>query len=211
MIFKNRQEAGMRLAERLTAYRGPDSVVLALPRGGLPVALPIAEALGSPLDVIVAKKIGAPENEEFAIGAVTAQGHRVLNDLAIRDLLLPPGYLESKTQEQQRLAEERERLLRGVRPRVPLAGKIAILVDDGIATGMTVRAAIAEARSQNPKKVVVAAPVIAPDTLVDLRSLADEVVVLDAPRFFWAISQFYEDFAQVSDQQARDLLAARAR
>lgn len=211
MIFKNREEAGRLLANRLSTCQGQDVVVLALPRGGLPVARPIADRLGAPLDILVARKIGAPGNEEFAIGAVSARGERVLNEQALRQVMLPPGYLERKTEEQRALAHKRETYFRGVQAAMPLEGKVAILVDDGIATGMTMRAAIADARAQKPRKIIVAAAVIAPETYAELQALVDEVVVLDVPEVFFAISQFYEHFPQVSDEEARDVLLASRR
>ncbi|MGE5707492.1 MAG: phosphoribosyltransferase [Bacteroidota bacterium] len=210
MIFENREKAGKLLAERLLGYRGTSNVVLALPRGGLPVARPIADALGAPLDVMVARKLGAPDNPEFAIGAVTARGHRVLNEDALRMVFLPPGYLERETEHQAGLAAERERLLRGVRQAVPLAGKTMILVDDGIATGMTMEAALVDVRAESPAKVVVAAPVIGPEAFERLSKEA-EVVTLQVPSFFYAIGQFYADFSQVSDEEAREILAASLR
>lgn len=211
MIFPNRQQAGVLLARRLAEFRDADPVVLALPRGGLPVARPVAEALAAPLDVVLARKIGAPHNEEYAIGAVTARGHRVLNERALRQVLLPPGYLEEATEAQRRVAAEREARYRGLRPAQPLAGRTAILVDDGIATGMTMRAAIADVRAQAPRQVVVAAPVMPPDTYDEMERLADRVVALLVPPDFYAVGQFYEDFMQVSDEEAEALLAAGAR
>jgi putative phosphoribosyl transferase len=209
MPFRNREEAGQRLAQALRAFKGTDAVVLGLPRGGVAVARPVAEALGVPLDVLVARKIGAPHQEEFAIGAVTARGTRVLNDSVMRRLFLPPGYLDAETERQRKVAEAREQQLRGLRAAVPLKGKVAILVDDGIATGMTMRAAIADARAQGPSKLVVAAPVIAPDTYYDLQGLADAVVAVEVPQVFYAVGQFFEDFAQVTDEEVSQLLAAR--
>ena len=209
MPFEDREEAGRRLADRLRAYRGQDVVVLGLPRGGVVTAKPVADALGAPLDVLVARKLGAPGWEELAIGAVTARGTRVLNDHVMRQMFLPPGYLEEETERQRRVAEEREHTLRDFRPAEPLAGRVAILVDDGIATGMTMRAAIEDARRQGPAKLVVAAPVAAPDTYRDLLSLVDEVVVVEVPREFMAVGQFYRNFTQTTDEEVRELLAAR--
>lgn len=206
MIFTTREAAGRMLASKLQEHRG--ALVLALPRGGLPVASPIAAALGGTLDVLVARKLGAPGQDEFAIGAVTAQGDRVLNEQALRHLWLPPGYLERKTAEQQEVARRREAFFRGVRAPEPLAGRVVILVDDGVATGMTMRAAIAAARRQAPARLVVAAPVMAPDTYRELATLADEVVALAVPAGFRAVGQFYENFPQLSDEEARDVLLA---
>lgn len=208
MPFRNREEAGEKLAQALRGFRGTDAVVLGLPRGGVAVAQPVAHALGVPLDVLVARKLGAPGQEEFAIGAVTARGTRVLNDQVLRRMFLPPGYLAAETERQRQLAEARERQLRGVRKAEPLTGRTAILVDDGIATGMTMRAAIADARSQHPARLVVAAPVVAPETYFELQGLADTVVAVEVPDPFYAVGQFYNEFNQVSDEEVRQLLAA---
>jgi predicted phosphoribosyltransferase len=207
MRFRNRTEAGNLLGAKLSGYRGQDAVVLALPRGGVPVGKAIADALDAPLDVIVARKIGAPGNEEFALGAVTARGARVLNEPALRRVFLPPGYLNAKTEEQRAEAARRERVWRGIRPAEPLAGRTAILVDDGIATGMTMRAAIVDARVRHPARLIVAAPVIAPDTYDDLLETVDDVVALAVPAAFMAVGAHYDDFTQVTDDEALAMLA----
>lgn len=213
--YRNREAAGRLLARELSEYRGQDVVVLGLPRGGMVVAAPVAEALGAPLDVLVARKIGAPTNPEFAIGAISSHGQVVLNDAALRHVALPPGYLDEEADRQRRLARQREAALRGMRPMEPLAGKTAILVDDGIATGMTVMAAIADLRAaeaaRRPRAIVVAAPVIAPDTLRTLARQVDRVVALAAPDPFYAVGQFYEDFTQTTDEEVQALLGARVR
>lgn len=208
-MFEDRQEAGKLLAERLKEFKDQDPVILALPRGGLPIGRAVAEALGAPLDVVVARKIGAPGNEEFAIGAVTARGHRVLNEHVLRQLMLPPGHLERETERQRRVAEQREARYRGVHTPHDLKGRTAILVDDGIATGMTMRAAIEDVRAQGPRRIVVAAPVMPPDTYVEMQKLADRVVAHLVPPEFYAVGQFYQDFTQVTDDEAEALLAAR--
>jgi predicted phosphoribosyltransferase len=209
MVYVDRLDGGRRLAERLMTYRGRDVVVLGLPRGGVVTARPVADALGAPLDVLVARKLGAPGQEELAIGAVTARGTRVLNDAVLRFAMLPPGYLEAETERQRQVAEARERTLRDFRPAEPLTGRVVVLVDDGVATGMTMRAAIADARAQRPAELVVAAPVIAPDTYQELLAMADRVVAVDVPREFYAVGQFYRDFTQTTDEEVRQLLAAR--
>lgn len=211
MIFPNREQAGIQLARRLSDCRDARPVVLALPRGGLPIGRAVADAIGAPLDVVVARKIGAPGNEEFAIGAVTARGQRVLNEQALRYVVLPPGYLDRTTEAQRRVAEAREASYRGIHPHEDLAGRTAILVDDGIATGMTMRAAIEDVRARSPRQVVVAAPVMPPDTYAELSRLADRVVALEVPGDFQAVGQFYRDFTQVTDEEAEALLAARPR
>lgn len=208
MRFRDRTEAGELLARRLSRYAGPDTVVLGLPRGGVPVARAVARALDAPLDVLVSRKIGAPGNPEYAIGAITSRGVRVLNESALRHLYLPPGYLDQEAMEQRRVAENRERDLRGVQPAVPLAGKVVIIVDDGIATGMTARAALCDVREQQPATVILAAPVIASDTAQTLSGLADAVETVHVPDVFFAVGQFYDRFDQVEDETVRDILAA---
>ncbi len=211
VFFRNRTEAGMKLAGRLESFRSQQPVVLGLPRGGVPVAAMVAEVLNCPLDIIVSRKIGYPGNPELAIGAVTARGTRVLHDELLRMAMLPPGYLESATEAARKLAMEREEQFRAAAPMVPLEGKTALIVDDGVATGMTMLAAIEDGRARKPARVVVAAPVIAPSTVERLREVADEVVYLGAPADFYAIGQFYEDFAQVSDAEVREILARSRR
>jgi putative phosphoribosyl transferase len=208
MRFKNREQAGEQLARKLIAYRGKNTVVLGLPRGGVPVAGRIAGALGAPLDVLVARKIGAPGQPEFAIGAVTAKGTRVLNEALLRHFLLPPGYLEEATRVQQAEAQKRETRLRGLRPRVPLTGKTVILVDDGIATGMTMQAAIRDVRREHPGLIVIATPVIAPDSYETLMIQVEGMIVLAVPETFEAVGQFYEDFRQTTDEEVQALLTA---
>ncbi|MBC7546049.1 MAG: phosphoribosyltransferase [Candidatus Sericytochromatia bacterium] len=210
MIFKNRDDAGLQLADRLARYRGMAGVVLGLPRGGLPVARPVADALKWPLDVLVARKIGAPGHAEFAIGAITARGTRVLNEQIVPPFSLPAGYLAAKTAEQQAVARKREAFLRDNRPAVPLAGKTVILVDDGIATGMTMQAAVEDVRAQHPARIVVASPVMAPDAYETFLKIADDVVAVAVPDVFFAVGQFYRDFNQTTDEEARDCLSPHA-
>ncbi|HEY9899060.1 MAG TPA: phosphoribosyltransferase family protein [Pantanalinema sp.] len=211
MGFVDRKQAGELLAERLTRYAGPDTVVIGLPRGGVPVAREVAERLNAPLDVLASRKLGAPGNPEFAIGAITARGVRVLNHEALRHLWLPPGYLEQEALEQRRVAESREHLLRNGRAPISLKDKVVILVDDGIATGMTARAAVADVREQGPSKVVLAVPVIAADSVRVLSAEADAVVSVMVPEVFYAVGQFYDRFDQVEDDEVRAILdAARA-
>jgi putative phosphoribosyl transferase len=211
MTFRDRDEAGRLLADRLLDLRGKDAVVLGLPRGGLVVARHVADGLGLPLDFIVTRKLGAPGNEELAIGAVTAHGVRVLNDFALRQELLPPGYLDAETHRQRQLAVARDAQLRGIARRHSLAGKLAIIVDDGIATGMTMLAAIAEVRAFSPREIVVAAPVTAPDTYVRLKNEVENVVTLEMPERFESVGQFFLNFEQVTDEQVKTLLRQRVR
>jgi putative phosphoribosyl transferase len=206
--LENRSQAGRALAERLCRYNEAAGVlVLALPRGGVPVAWEIAEALGAPLDVLVVRKLGAPGWPELAAGAIASGGIRVLNRDVIEDLRITEEALEHVAAEEYRELERRERVYRGDRQRVPIAGRTVILVDDGVATGATIRAGIAALRQQDPERIVVAVPVAPPDTLELLRSEADEVVCLAAPVMFRAIGEWYRDFRQVSDDEVCELLA----
>lgn len=211
IIFANRREAGQMLAEKLESYRGKDVVVIGLPRGGLPVARAVADRFGWPLDILVSRKIGAPGHAEFAIGAVTARGTRVLNTEALRGVMLPPGFLEAASDDQTIKAKEREAMMRDGRPAVPLQGRVVILVDDGVATGMTLRAAIADVEAQEPARIVVAAPVIAPETFDALQHEVDDVVAVSVPSLFFAVGQFYADFTQVTDAEAKECLVQTAR
>lgn len=206
IIFANRKEAGGMLAEKLEGYRGQDVVVIGLPRGGLPVAREVADRFGWPLDILVARKIGAPDHAEFAIGAVTARGTRILNESALRGVMLPPGFLEAASDDQTIKAKEREAMLREGKPAMPLRGRVVILVDDGVATGMTLRAAIADVKNQEPARIVVAAPVMAPETFDALKHDVDDVVAISVPALFFAVGQFYADFTQVTDAEAKECL-----
>jgi putative phosphoribosyl transferase len=211
IIFANRREAGQMLAEKLEGYRGKDVVVIGLPRGGLPVARAVADRFGWPLDILVSRKIGAPGHAEFAIGAVTARGTRVLNTEALRGVMLPPGFLEAASDDQTIKAKEREAMMRDGRAALPLQGRVVILVDDGVATGMTLRAAIADVEAQEPARIVVAAPVIAPETFDALQHEVDDVVGVSVPSLFFAVGQFYADFTQVTDAEAKECLVQTAR
>ncbi len=181
-------------------------MVLALPRGGLPVAAPIATALGAPLDVIVTRKVGHPLNPELAIGAITARGTLVLNDSLLAIAPLPGDVIRARAAIERREAERREQELRSFRAMERLSGRTAILVDDGIATGMTMRSAILDARALGPARIVVAAPVIAAETAAELQREADDVIYVVAPRDLGAISQFYLEFPQVDEDAARAIL-----
>lgn len=210
MFFVDRREAGRKLAAKLVGKVDDDTVVLGLPRGGVVVAAEVAKVLQLPLDVIVARKIPAPRQPELAIGAVGAHGGRVLDEHILRYVMLPPGYLEDETLHQQSLVREREARLRGVRPAEPLAGRPVILVDDGVATGMTMLAAIQEVRTAHPRRVTVAAPVIAPSTLPRLEATADGVVAIATPSPFDAVGMFYLDFGQTTDDEVMALLRSSA-
>jgi erythromycin esterase-like protein/predicted phosphoribosyltransferase len=209
--FKNRVEAGRLLAERLREYAGRDDVVvLALPRGGVPVASEVARALDAPLDVFVVRKLGVPGHEEVALGAIATGGTRVLNTRVIESLDIPAEWLEAIDAKERRELERRERAYREGRPPPELAGRRVILVDGGLATGSTMSAAVHAVRQEEAARVVVAVPVADPDVCEALREVADVVVCLSTPKPFRAVGLWYDDFSQTDDAQVRELLA-RAR
>jgi erythromycin esterase-like protein/predicted phosphoribosyltransferase len=210
-LFADRREAGRLLAEKLAAYANrPDMLVLALPRGGVPVAYEVARALGAPLDVYSVRKLGVPGYEEFAMGAVATGGVRVLNDEVVNNLGIPDYVVEEVIAREQRELARRERLYRGGRPYPDLRGRTVILVDDGLATGATMQAAIAAVRRQQPARIVVAVPTASRETCEQLKAEADEVICAVTPEPFHAVGLWYEDFSQTSDEEVRDLLT-RAR
>jgi predicted phosphoribosyltransferase len=194
------------LGERLGAYRARDAVVLGLPRGGVPVAREVAIALGAPLDVFIVRKVGVPRHEELAMAAIASGGVRVLNQDVVISLRIDPDVLENSIASEMVELERRENLYRGDRPPLQLAGRVAILIDDGLATGSTMRAAIAAVGHQNPSGIVVGVPVAAPSVCKSLRSLADDVVCVATPRNLHAVGQWYDDFSQTSDEEVVDLL-----
>lgn len=206
MIFKNREEAGTQLAERLHFYhKAPKTIVIGLPRGGVVVASVIAKKLQLPLDVIVPRKIGAPHNPELAIGAI-AGDVTLLDSNLIADLSVSPAYLDQAIAKERKEAERRLSLFRKNKPPQNLAGLTILLIDDGIATGSTMRASIAYLKKIKVKKIVVAVPVGPPDTIADLNKLADEVICLYTPSSFMAVGQFYIDFPQTEDTEVISLL-----
>jgi erythromycin esterase-like protein/predicted phosphoribosyltransferase len=205
--FRDRAEAGRLLAERLGDYAGRDDlVVLALPRGGVPVAFEVARALRAPLDVYVVRKLGVPGHEELALGAIASGGTRVLNRQAVESLGIPAEWIEAIDAKERRELERRERAYRGDRPPPDVAGRTVILVDDGLATGSTMLAAIWAIRADEPAQIVVAVPVADPDVCDGLRGEADEVVCLSTPRPLHAVGVWYEDFSQTTDEEVRELL-----
>lgn len=206
--FHDRHDAGRVLAARLFAYaHRPDVIVLALPRGGVPVAYEVARALGAPLDVFVVRKLGVPGHEELAMGAVATGGVRVLNESVVNTLGIPDDVIDAVAVREERELARRERLYRDARPPPDVRGKTAILVDDGLATGATMHAAIRALRQQHPARIVVAVPVAAPETCEALRAEVDEVICALTPEPFLAVGFWYEDFAQTADDEVRDLLA----
>jgi erythromycin esterase-like protein/predicted phosphoribosyltransferase len=206
--FRDRAEAGRLLAERLRDYAGRDDVVvLALPRGGVPVAFEVARALDAPLDVYVVRKLGVPGHEELALGAIASGGTRVLNKQAVESLGIPAEWIEAIDAKERRELERRERAYRGDRPPPDVAGRTVILIDDGLATGSTMLAAIWAIRDDEPARIVVAVPVADPDVCGALRGEADEVICLSTPRPLHAVGVWYEDFTQTTDDEVRELLS----
>lgn len=206
--FADRYDAGRRLAALLQDYRGLDVLVLGLPRGGVPVAAEVARALDAPLDVLVVRKLGMPAQPELAFGAIGEDGVRVLNDRVLRRSGLGAGEMAAVELRERTELERRVALYRGGRPGLTLAGRIVLIIDDGFATGATARAAALVARAHGARKVVLAAPIGAADTVRGLREVADDVVCLGAPFDFVAVGQGYDDFAQTSDAQVCALLKA---
>jgi putative phosphoribosyl transferase len=201
MIFADRVEAGRQLAGALERFRGGDVVVLGLPRGGVPVARQIADVLGAPLDVIVVRKLGAPSHRELAMGAIGEGDVRVVNDDVVRSIGATRSDLEAVEAAERIELERRAARFRNDRPRLDLVGKTAIVVDDGIATGATARAACQVAKAQGAARVVLATPVAPPGLERRLADVADEFVFLDQPRAFSAVGQFYADFDQTTDAE----------
>jgi putative phosphoribosyl transferase len=208
-LFHDREDAGRALARELSKREDlEDPVVLALPRGGVPVGLEIARALEAPLDILVVRKLGLPEQPELAMGAVASGGIRVLNEDLLREGILSESVLDRVAKEELEEVERRERVYRGRRPAVDIRDRTVILVDDGIATGSTVRAAIQAARERGARKIVVATPVAPPETVRQLAREADDVVCLATPRLFMAISPWYRHFPQLEDQEVHRVLEA---
>ena len=209
--FPNRTEAGRLLAKKLVKYAGRDDViVLGLPRGGVPVAFEVAQRLGAPLDVFIVRKLGVPGFEELAVGAIASGGVRVLNEDVMRALPNADELIESVTERETVELDRREQIYRNGRAAPELRDRIVILVDDGLATGATMRAAVKALRQRGVAKIVVAVPVAPPDTCREFEDEADETVCASTPEFFQAVGQYYEDFSQTSDEEVRELLARAA-
>ena len=210
--FSDRAQAGRALALRLVHLAGrSDVTVLALPRGGTPVAYEVAKALRAPLDVLVVRKLGLPWNPEFAMGAIASGGERLLDDMLLRELGIPAEAVDEVARDEQRELERRERVYRGGRPAPELRGRTVILVDDGLATGATMRVAVRAVRRQAPARVIAAAPVAAPEACELLRAEADEVACAEAPDPFLGVGRWYLDFSQTSDEEVCRLLAEASR
>lgn len=206
MLFLDRKDAGNQLAKQLIKYKNRDDViVIALPRGGVVTGYQIAKELNLKLDITCPKKIGAPGNPEYAIGAVTETGEGLFNDEVIKSL--DTSFLRSAIAEKQSLAKERLHIYRKGHPALSISNKTVIIVDDGLATGFTMKAAIQSIKKADPKKIVVAVPVSPPDTLTEIKLLVDEVICIYSPYFFRAVGEFYQEFKQTQDSEVIDLLS----
>ena len=206
MIFENRTSAGELLASKLAGFSSQNCLVLAIPRGGVVVGYEITQRLNCSLEVIITKKISAPGNPELAIGAVGSFGEPVINEEMVKNTGATSDYLSKQIVDVRKLIKGKESIFRKGKPPLVMTGKIVILVDDGIATGATMTAAIEILRQENPDRIVVAVPVIAKDALSSIEEKADEVVYLEAPELFFSLSQFYKEFPQVLDQEVIELL-----
>ena len=208
--FRDRVEAGRELARALAEYRGKDIIVLGMPRGGVVVAKEVAQSLGAQLDVVVTRKIGAPDEPELAVGAVTQEGEVIIDREVAESVGATAEYLEEEASRKKLEVQERMRSLRGDRPYPALQGRTVIVVDDGIATGNSVRAAVLSIRKRGPKAVVVAVPVAPPGSVEKLSRDGTRVVCLRQPSFFFAIGGYYREFGQVEDAEVRRLLEGAA-
>jgi putative phosphoribosyl transferase len=208
--FRDREQAGKALAEALKGLAGGDVVVLAIPRGGVVVGNEVARALGAALDVVVTRKIGAPGEPEYALGAVAQNGEVILDEAAVEMLHVGRDYLDREAANQREEVKDRMRRFRGDRPFPSLKGKVVVIVDDGIATGNTVFAALRSVKMQGAESVIVAVPVGPAETIAKFEREADRVVCLETPEPFFAIGQFYSEFEQVEDDEVRRILDARA-
>ncbi|NEU71519.1 phosphoribosyltransferase [Hassallia byssoidea VB512170] len=207
MLFKDRTAAGKLLAGKLVAYANrADVLVLALPRGGVPVAFEVAKALNAALDVFVVRKLGVPGQKELAMGAIASGNVRILLEDIIRQEKIDTEAIEKVTQKEQQELNRRQTVYRGDRPKLAIAGRTIILIDDGLATGATMRAAIAALHKQQPAKIVVAVPVSSPQTYQEIKSLVDEIICADTPTPFYCVGLWYEKFPQTTDQEVRYLL-----
>jgi predicted phosphoribosyltransferase len=211
MLFQDRRDAGRRLVRKLEEYtHDPDALVLALPRGGVPVAYEVAHALHAPLDLFLVRKLGVPGQEELAMGAIATGGVRVLNEDVVRVLDIPDELIDAVAQKEERELRRRERAYRGDRQPPRVRGRTVILVDDGLATGSTMRAAVAALRQQHPARLVVAVPVAAAATCAELKAEVDDVVCAVTPEPFHAVGMWYRDFSQTTDEEVHELLTQAA-
>lgn len=209
--YRNRRQAGVELAARLEHFKNrEDVVVLALPRGGVPIGYEVARALNAQLDVFLVRKLGAPGHRELAMGALASGGVRVLNEDVIRWYRVPEAAIDAITREEQGELDRRERTYRGGRAAVELRGRVVLLIDDGLATGSTMKAAVQAVRAHAPARIVVAVPVGSPETCREFTDLADEVLCARAPEHFAAVGQWYLDFSQTTDEEVRNLLHGKS-
>ena len=205
--FRDRVHAGKFLAERLGHYANrADVLVLALPRGGVPVAHEVAKALHAPMDVFLVRKLGVPGHQELGMGAIATGGLRILNDGIIRELGISQKTIETVSDTEQQELQRRERMYRGERPAPPIENRTVIIVDDGLATGSTMKAAVRALREQRPSRLIVAVPTAPLETCEELREIADEVICAVTPRPFFAVGGSYADFNQITDEEVRDLI-----
>jgi predicted phosphoribosyltransferase len=210
--FRDRYDAGRQLAEKLREYtNAPDVLVLALPRGGVPVACEVARALGAPLDVFVVRKLGLPGHEELAMGAVASSDVQILNDDIVHGLKIPDQVIEAVSARERQELSRREQLYRDGRPAPDVSGRAVILVDDGLATGASMRAAVLALKQQRAGRIIVAVPTASPDICEALKADADEVISVITPEPFLAVGHWYDDFTQTTDEEVRDLLARCSR
>lgn len=209
--FRDRGEAGERLAADLQRYAGdPSLLVLGLPRGGVPVAFEVARVLRAPLDVFLVRKLGVPGHEELAMGAIASGGVRVLNEEVVQALRIPEEAIAAVAAREEEELARRERAYRGDRPAPPVGGRTVILVDDGLATGSTMKAAAAALRQQHPQRLIVGVPVAARSTCEEFQTLVDEIVCATTPEPFYAVGLWYRDFSQTTDEEVSELLARAA-
>lgn len=207
-VFADRRAAGVRLAAALLTFKSDNPIVLALPRGGVPVAFEVSRALDAPLDVVLVRKIGAPGHEELGLGAVVdgANPQVVMNEQIVREIRPPAAYIEAETSRQLAEIERRRKIYRGKEPALDITGRTAIVIDDGIATGATMKAVLKALARSKPRKLVLAVPVAPQDSLDDLSGDADEIVCLVTPESFFAVGMYYRDFEQTSDEEVVELL-----
>jgi predicted phosphoribosyltransferase len=207
VIFRDRTDAGQHLAAKLAKYaKRPDVIVLALPRGGVPVAYEVSKQIGAPLDVFLVRKLGVPGYEELAMGAIASGGVRVINEDVVRQLDIPDEVIDAVAAEEERELERREHAYRGDRPPPDVNGRVVILIDDGLATGSTMRAAATALRKLGPARIVVAVPVSSPETCNEFRKEVDEIVCAVTPEPFRGVGMWYNDFSQTTDEEVRELL-----
>jgi putative phosphoribosyl transferase len=206
-LFKDRVDAGIKLAKELSKYANlSDVLILALPRGGVPVAFEVAKELNVKMDVFIVRKLGVPGNEELAMGAIASDNIRVLNEDVVRSFQIPERVINMVTENERRELERRERTYRGDRPNPEIRGSTIILIDDGLATGATMRAAAAALKTKNPAKIVIAVPTAARDTCEFFRREVDEVICVSTPEPFYGVGAWYEDFSQTTDKEVCELL-----